>query len=345
VLGVQSFIIMSARNLARKSKRKRPPPEQPTSSRKERALVRENRRLTEESESLLARVKALEYKLEQEQENPIDVVDVSSGEDEDDEEGDHEGVNEDVQPAAASASHVAAPANSNVTPLGSDTNALPSKIGTAVLALDVEQLAESGALQNALLLEWDQCCTECIISGGTAILVTPSSAAANLNPFTLGIQTEYPVSALAVSKPFQGRYDFTLCDSRPCVTAGIDSRHCSQGSPYWSLGALLVSAHYQSTPNQFLTAFSPEQGIDFKVNTDSGLLRWRPYNSMGTNNEEIHEIHIQPGDRLMVSLNFKGYVTARPLYPLVELHNHPMNQVGSGFQFVDLQVSSNSSLW
>ena len=80
---------MSARNLARKRKRKRPPPEQPTSSRKERALVRENRRLTEESESLLARVKALEYKLEQEQENPIDIVDVSSGEDEDDEEEDH----------------------------------------------------------------------------------------------------------------------------------------------------------------------------------------------------------------------------------------------------------------
>ncbi len=306
--------------------------------------MRENRRLTEESESLLARVKALEYNLEQEQENHIDVVDVSSGEDEDDEEGDHEGVNEDVQPAAASASHVAAPANSNVTPLGSDTNALPSKIGTAVLALDIEQLAESGALQmqNALLLEWDQCCTECIISGGTAILVTPSSAAANLNPFTLGIQTGHPIWPLAVSKPFQGRYDFTLCDSRPCVTTGPV---WLQGPPEFSMSALLVSAHYLSTPNQFLTAFSPEQGIDFKVNTDSGLLRWRPYNSMGTNNEAMHEIHIQPGDRLMVSLISKAYVTARPLYPLVELHNHPMNQLGSGFQFVDLQVSSNSSPW
>ena len=318
----KSFIIMSAQKLARKRKRKRPPPEQPTSSRKERALVRENRRLTEESESLLARVKALEYKLEQEQENPIDVVEVSSGEDEDDEEGDHEGVNEDVQPAAASASPVAAPANSNVPPLGSDTNALPSKIGTAVLALDVEQLAKSGALQNALLLKWDQCCRECIISGGTAILVTPSSAAANLHPFTDGLYSDWKNPILTVSKPFQGRYDFTLCDSRD--------------NGFFHADALLVSAHNLSPPYKYLTAFSPEQGIDFKVDTDSGLLRWRPCNSMGTNNEEMHEIHIQPGDRLMVSLNPKAYIIKRPLYPLVELHNHPINQVGSGFQFVDL---------
>ena len=287
-----------------------------TSTRKERALTRTLARNEAECRSLKVRIQQLEQ-YEQQRGGPIEIINVSSDEEDANEEQEHE--QEAGGQQEEEAAHVAPGLASGLPPLGTSTNAYPSKAGSTILPYDADAISQSldaGLAWTAPPLLWDRCADECVIIDdvkNTKICVAPSVDAHGLHSFdtpVVGTVDVYPWELFALSKPFDEKHVFTIVDSRP--------RTLYSGC-HFHFKLAVRSSQYPLVADQPLPSLTNKQlRIDFNI--QKNILSWQLHKTNSIN-EVVHQVQVHTGDHLMLSLCSKAWVSQAPLYPIVELRN------------------------
>jgi hypothetical protein len=294
-------------------KRKRSTPTV-TSTRKQRLVRLTLARTEAENTHLRQRIQQLEED-NQQRGAPIEIIDVSSGEEDGEEEPEEapEPMQEPMQEEVHTHTNEGEP--TILPPYGTSTNANTSKIGSNLIPRDGDaqnEAANAGLLTVPQPMLWHQTVDLCVIAQDARcamITVAPSAGARGLHSLIPphGVAADW--QCLALSQPFVGYHVFSVFDKRP------ESVH------RWKKIDLAVrSAQYPLVSDQPLPALTP-QGIDFNINIRGNTLSWCGRSTNANEERAIHEVQVNQGDCLVATLVSKAYVTENPLFPLVELRN------------------------
>ena len=310
---------MSSRKRPRQSSQKVPP-----STRKERRLERDNSKLVKqiakqnkELDTQEQLVNALETELLK---HARDVIEVSSGEDDDD---DDNNLGED---AVAEEPSLGTP----LPPLGSDTNARPSKLGNIEIPWDVALPAPTDEYNP---LGWQRCAGGCIISNGSTIfnhssVVVRNDGGSDILEQQFTEQDQVSWRALALSAPFQaaGVSVFSLTPGR--IACGHFK--CS----------ISLRSHLHPNVEDILVIAELKQVVNFSVDASNQTLSFQTELSGNVTSLGVHQ-----GDRLLIDLCSKaycgGYGSTNYFPTIIEIKTQRGNQ--TGLQLVNLSTTSTSS--
>ena len=292
-------------------KRKRSTPTV-TSTRKQRLVRLTLARTEAENTHLRQRIQQLEED-NQQRGAPIEIIDVSSGEEDGEEEPEQapEPMQAPMQEEVHTHTNEEEP--TILPPYGTSTNANTSKIGSNLIPRDGDaqnEAANAGLLTVPQPMLWHQTVDLCVIAQDARcamITVAPSAAARGLHSLTPphGVAADW--QCLALSQPFTGYHVFSIFDKRPDAL-----------SHYFRINLAVRSAQYPLVLDQPLPLLTP-CGVDFNIRGNT--LSWCGRSINTNEGKDIHEVHVNHGDCLVAWVTSKAYVTQNPLFPLVELRN------------------------
>ena len=323
---------MSSRKRPRQSFQKVPP-----STRKERRLERDISKLVKqiakqnkELDTQEQLVNALETELLK---HARDVIEVSSGEDDDDDDDDDANLGED---SVAEEPSLGTP----LPPLGSDTNARPSKLGSIEIPWDVA--LQAPAEYNPL--GWQRCAGGCIISNGSTIFNHSSVVVRNDGGSDILEQqfTEQDKTVLDNSWDARIHMRDALALSAPFQAAGVSVFSLTPGRLACGCFkcSVFLRSHLHPNVEDILVIAELKQVVNFNVDASNQTLSFQTELS-----GNVTSLGVQQGDRLLIDLCPKAYCggfgDTNHFPTIIEIKTQRGNQ--TGLQLVNLSTTSTSS--